>query len=197
MLKALLGAHLLAVALLMSFSQGAAMEKKAANPVVVLETSMGDITVELYQGSAPETVANFLEYVKAGFYKDTIFHRVIKGFMIQGGGLDAQMKQKPTRPPIENEATNGEKNLRGTIAMARTADLHSATAQFFINTVNNAFLDHRTETRDGFGYCVFGKVIAGMDVVDKIESSPTGNTGMYRDVPKSPIVIKNVKVKTP
>jgi len=197
MLKALLGAHLLAVALLMSFSQGAAMEKKAANPVVVLETSMGDITVELYQGSAPKTVANFLEYVKAGFYKDTIFHRVIKGFMIQGGGLDAQMKQKPTRPPIENEATNGEKNLRGTIAMARTADLNSATAQFFINTVNNAFLDHRTETRDGFGYCVFGKVIAGMDVVDKIESSPTGNTGMYRDVPKSPIVIKNVKVKTP
>lgn len=187
----------MAVALLMSFSQGAAMEKKAANPVVVLETSMGDITVELYQGSAPKTVANFLEYVKAGFYKDTIFHRVIKGFMIQGGGLDAQMKQKPTRPPIENEATNGEKNLRGTIAMARTADLNSATAQFFINTVNNAFLDHRTETRDGFGYCVFGKVIAGMDVVDKIESSPTGNTGMYRDVPKSPIVIKNVKVKTP
>lgn len=179
----------------MPFSQGVAMEKKTANPVVIIETSMGNITVELFQGSAPKTVANFLEYVKEGFYTDTIFHRVIKGFMIQGGGLDGQMKQKPTRPPVENEATNGEKNLRGTIAMARTSDLHSATAQFFINTVSNSFLDHRSETREGFGYCVFGRVIDGMDVVDKIESSPTGTVGMYRDVPKVPVVIKNVTLK--
>ena len=182
--------------LLIAFSQGEAMEKKAANPVVIVETSMGDVTVELFQESAPKTVANFLEYVKAGFYKDTIFHRVIKGFMIQGGGLDTDMKQKPTRPPVENEAANGEKNLRGTIAMARTADVHSATAQFFINTVNNSFLDHRSETREGFGYCVFGKVIAGMDVVDMIENSPTGTAGMHRDVPKVPIVIKDIKLKT-
>ena len=172
------------------------MEKKKANPVVIVETSMGDITVELFQDRAPKTVANFLEYVKAGFYKDTVFHRVIKGFMIQGGGLTADMKQKPTGKPVENEAANGEKNLRGTIAMARTADVHSATAQFFINTVNNSFLDHRSETREGFGYCVFGKVIAGMDVVDMIESSPTGTAGMYRDVPKVPIVIKDIKLKT-
>lgn len=191
------GTLLLAAALLTSFAQGAAMEKKAANPVVIVETSMGDITVELFQNSAPKTVTNFLEYVKDGFYKDTIFHRVIKGFMIQGGGLTAEMKQKPTRNPVENEAGNGEKNLRGTIAMARTADVHSATAQFFINTVNNSFLDHRSETREGFGYCVFGKVIAGMDVVDKIENSSTGTLGMYRDVPKVPIVIKDIKLKTP
>jgi peptidyl-prolyl cis-trans isomerase B (cyclophilin B) len=196
MLKVFWGLHLTAMVLPIAFSQGEAMEKKAANPVVIVETSMGDITVELYQQSAPKTVANFLEYVKAGFYNDTIFHRVIKGFMIQGGGLDADMKQKPTRPAIENEATNGEKNLRGTIAMARTADVHSATAQFFINTVSNSFLDHRSETREGFGYCVFGKVIAGMDVVDKIENSPTGATGMYRDVPKVPVIIKTIRLKT-
>lgn len=182
------------LALLISFSQGGAVEKKQPNPVVVLETSMGDITVELNQESAPKTVANFLEYVKADFYKDTIFHRVIKGFMIQGGGLTADMTQKPTRPPVENEAANGEKNLKGTIAMARTSDVHSATAQFFINTVNNPFLDHRSQTREGFGYCVFGKVTAGMDVVEKIENSPTGSKGMYRDVPTSPVIIKNVKL---
>jgi peptidyl-prolyl cis-trans isomerase B (cyclophilin B) len=195
MLKVFWGLHLSAMALLIAFSQGAAMEKKVANPVVILETSVGDITVELYQESAPKTVANFLEYVKAGFFKDTIFHRVIKGFMIQGGGLTVDMKQKPTRPPVENEATNGEKNMRGTIAMARTSDIHSATAQFFINTVNNSFLDHRSQSREGFGYCVFGKVTAGMDVVEKIESSPTGTIGMYRDVPTVPVVIKNVRLK--
>ena len=182
------------LALLISFSQGGAVEKKQPNPVVVLETSMGDITIELNQESAPKTVANFLEYVKAGFYKDTIFHRVIKGFMIQGGGLTADMTQKPTRPPVENEAANGEKNLKGTVAMARTSDVHSATAQFFINTVNNPFLDHRSQTREGFGYCVFGKVTAGMDVVEKIENSPTGSKGMYRDVPATPVVIKTVKL---
>jgi len=173
------------------------MEQKATNPVVILETSLGDIEVELYEKSAPKTVDNFMRYVKDGFYKNTIFHRVIKGFMIQGGGLTADMKQKPTRQPIENEATNGEKNLRGTIAMARTSEVHSASSQFFINTVDNAFLDHRSKTQEGFGYCVFGKVTAGMDVVGKIESSPTGTAGMFRDVPKVPVVIKDVRLKTP
>ena len=171
------------------------MEKKAANPVIIIETSMGDITVELHQDRAPKTVANFLEYVKAGFYKDTVFHRVIKGFMIQGGGLTVDMKQKPTRPPIENEATNGERNERGTIAMARTSDVHSATAQFFINTVDNSFLDHRSKSPDRFGYCVFGKVKSGMEVVDKIESVATETKGMYRDVPVKPVIIKDVRIR--
>jgi cyclophilin family peptidyl-prolyl cis-trans isomerase len=178
-----------------ALSTGAAMEKKTANPVIIIETSMGDITVELYRDRAPKTVANFLEYVKAGFYKGTVFHRVIKGFMIQGGGLTVDMKQKPTRPPIENEATNGEKNERGTIAMARTSDVNSATAQFFINTVNNSFLDHRSQSPDGFGYCVFGKVTTGMEVVDKIESAATENKDMYRDVPVKPVIIKDVRIK--
>jgi len=166
------------------------MEKKAGNPVVVLETSMGDITIELLQDRAPKTVANFLEYVNSGFYKDTIFHRVIKGFMIQGGGLTAGLEQKPTRPPVENEAANGEKNMRGAVAMARTSEIHSATAQFFINTVNNTFLDHRSNSPEGFGYCVFGRVTGGMEVVDKIESSPTRN-----DVPIQPVIIKDVRLK--
>lgn len=185
----------IATAMLVAFSGSGAMGKKAVNPVVVMETSMGDITIELFQDRAPKTVANFLEYVKAGFYKDTVFHRVIKGFMIQGGGLTAGLEQKPTQPPVENEAANGEKNLRGTLAMARTSEIHSATAQFFINTVNNAFLDHRSKSPDGFGYCVFGKVTGGMDVVDTIESSPTGNKGMYRDVPLNPVIIKDARLK--
>jgi peptidyl-prolyl cis-trans isomerase B (cyclophilin B) len=184
-----------AVLSIAAMSTGTAMENKAANPVIIIETSMGDITVELYQDRAPRTVANLLEYVKAGFYKDTVFHRVIKGFMIQGGGLTVDMKQKPTRPPIENEAANGEKNERGTIAMARTSDIHSATAQFFINTVNNSFLDHRSKSPDGFGYCVFGKVTGGMEVVDKIESVATTTKGMYRDVPAEPVIIKDVRIK--
>lgn len=166
------------------------MDKKAANPVVILETSMGDITIELLRDRAPKTVANFLEYVNSGFYKDTIFHRVIKGFMIQGGGLTAGMEQKPTRPPVENEAANGEKNMRGAVAMARTSEIHSATAQFFINTVNNTFLDHRSNSPEGFGYCVFGRVTGGMEVVDKIESSATRN-----DVPIQPVIIKDVRLK--
>ncbi len=178
-----------------ALSTGAAMEKKAVNPVVIIETSMGDIAVELYQDKAPKTVANFLEYVKDGFYKDTVFHRVIKGFMIQGGGLTADMKQKSVRPSIQNEASNGEKNERGTIAMARTSDVHSATAQFFINTVNNPFLDHRTQSPDGFGYCVFGRVTSGMDVVDKIESVATSTKGVYRDVPVEPVIIKDVRIR--
>lgn len=185
----------IATALLVAFSPSGAMEKNAVNPVVVMETSLGDITIELLQDSAPKTVANFLDYVKAGFYRDTIFHRVIKGFMIQGGGLTAGMEQKPTRPPLENEAANGQKNMRGTVAMARTGEIHSATAQFFINTVNNSFLDHRSNNPDGFGYCVFGKVTDGMEVVDKIENSPTGNKGMFRDVPVQPVSIKDVRLK--
>lgn len=172
-----------------------AMDQAAGNPVVILDTSMGSISIELYPDKAPKTVENFLEYVKSGYYKDTIFHRVIKGFMIQGGGMTQDMNRKPTRPPIENEAGNGLKNARGTIAMARTGEVNSATSQFFINTVDNSSLDHRSKSPDGFGYCVFGKVTAGMDVVDKIEGAVTGTKGMYRDVPNQPIVIKDARVK--
>lgn len=186
---------LVATIFCVAFSSSGAMEKEAQNPVVVIETSMGEITIELFQNRAPKTVANFLEYVSSGFYRDTIFHRVINGFMIQGGGLSAGMEQKPTRPPIENEAANGERNMRGAVAMARTSEIHSATAQFFINTVNNPFLDHRSTTPEGFGYCVFGKVTAGMEVVDEIETSPTGNKGIYRDVPIQPVIIKDVRLK--
>jgi len=185
----------IATAFFVAFSTSGAMEKKAANPVVVMETGMGDITVELLQDRAPKTVANFLEYVNTGFYKGTIFHRVIKGFMIQGGGLTPGMEQKPTRPPVENEASNGEKNMRGAVAMARTSEIHSATAQFFINTVHNTFLDHRSNSPEGFGYCVFGRVTGGMEVVDKIESSATGSKGMIRDVPIQPVIIKDVRLK--
>jgi peptidyl-prolyl cis-trans isomerase B (cyclophilin B) len=176
-------------------SQGAAMEEKNINPSVIIETGMGNITVELHQDKAPKTVANFLEYVKTGYFKGTIFHRVIKGFMIQGGGLSADMKGKPTQSPIENEASNGLKNVRGTIAMARTAEIHSATSQFFINTVDNAFLDHRSKSPDKFGYCVFGKVTSGMDVVDKIEGVQTETKGMYQNVPTKPVVIMDVRLK--
>jgi peptidyl-prolyl cis-trans isomerase B (cyclophilin B) len=170
------------------------MEEKKVNPSVIIETSMGNITVELNQEKAPKTVANFLEYVKAGYFKGTIFHRVIKGFMIQGGGLSADMKNKPTQSPIENEATNGLKNARGTIAMARTAEIHSATSQFFINTVDNSFLDHRSKSPDKFGYCVFGKVTSGMDVVDKIEAAQTETKGMYQNVPTKPVVIIDARL---
>jgi len=176
-------------------SEGAAMEEKKVNPSVIIETSLGNITVELNQEKAPKTVANFLEYVKTGYFKGTIFHRVIKGFMVQGGGLSADMKNKPTQSPIENEATNGLKNARGTIAMARTAEIHSATSQFFINTVDNSFLDHRSKSPDKFGYCVFGKVTSGMDVVDKIEGAQTETKGMYQNVPTKPVLITDVRLK--
>jgi peptidyl-prolyl cis-trans isomerase A (cyclophilin A) len=175
-------------------SEGVAMEEKKVNPSVIFETSLGNITVELSQDKAPKTVANFLEYVKTGYFKGTIFHRVIKGFMVQGGGLTADMKGKPTQSPVENEATNGLKNTRGTIAMARTAEIHSATSQFFINTVDNSFLDHRSTSPDKFGYCVFGKVTSGMDVVDKIEGAQTETKGMYQNVPAKPIVISDVRL---
>lgn len=163
-----------------------------AEPSVALETSQGRIVLQLDAAKAPETVANFLEYVRSGFYKGTIFHRVIPGFMIQGGGFVPDMAQKATRPPIKNEAANGLKNLRGTIAMARTNNPHSATAQFFINVVDNANLDY--PSFDGWGYAVFGKVTEGMAVVDKIVAVPTRNYGGHQDVPASPILIKSVTI---
>ena len=159
------------------------------NPVVLLETTSGDILVELYPDKAPETVANFLKYVDDGFYNNTIFHRVIPGFMIQGGGLTARMQQKDTSAPIKNEADNDLKNDRGTIAMARTMDPHSATAQFFINLVDNDFLNFQAPSGNGWGYCVFGRVTEGMDVVDKIAKVKTTTVGMYQDVPSDLVVI--------
>lgn len=158
-------------------------------PQVLLETSHGDILLELDPEKAPETVKNFLKYVDDGFYDNTIFHRVIPDFMIQGGGMDARMKEKPTNDPIKNEADNGLKNERGTIAMARTMDPHSATAQFFINHRDNSFLDHKGKTPDGWGYAVFGKVIDGMDTVDKIAKVKTGSVGVHSDVPKDMVLI--------
>jgi len=162
-------------------------------PVVVIKTSKGDITVELNREKAPLTVANFLQYVKSGQYKNTIFHRVINNFMIQGGGFTTEFKQKKTIAPIKNEATNGLKNERGTIAMARTGDPHSGKAQFFINVINNKFLNNKDKSRRGYGYCVFGKVIKGMDVVDKIKSVQTGNHLGYRNVPKENVVIYDIE----
>ncbi len=161
----------------------------AENPNVLLDTTEGEILIELYPDKAPETVANFLKYVDEGFYKNTIFHRVIKGFMIQGGGLTLKMEEKPTNAPVKNEADNGLKNDRGTIAMARTMDPHSATAQFFINLVDNDFLNHTAPTMQGWGYCVFGKVVDGMDVVDKIGKTKTGTRPPYDDVPLDSVLI--------
>lgn len=166
-----------------------------ANPVVVMETSLGTITIELDQDRAPKSVENFLAYVSSGFYEGTVFHRVIPNFMIQGGGMTADLNSKATREPIENEATNGLKNARGTIAMARTSDVNSATSQFFINTVDNAMLDHRSTNPSEFGYAVFGMVTEGMDVVDKIRAVPTGTRGPFQDVPNEPVVIQSVRVK--
>ncbi len=158
-------------------------------PMVTLKTNLGDITLELSRDKAPETVANFLNYVAEGHYNGTIFHRVIDGFMIQGGGFTQEMSQKPTHAPIKNEAGNGLKNERGTIAMARTPDPNSATAQFFINVTDNDFLNFRSPDPNGFGYCVFGKVVAGMDIVDKIKGVRTGNKGPHQNVPVEPVVI--------
>lgn len=162
-------------------------------PRVLLRTNMGDIVLELDAVRAPITVSNFLAYVDSGHYNGTIFHRVIDGFMIQGGGFTRDMVQKPTRPPIRNEATNGLKNLRGTIAMARTPDIHSATAQFFINVVDNPSLDHQSEDPRGFGYCVFGRVVEGMDTVDRIKAVPTGSQGGHENVPLEPVEIIEAK----
>jgi len=176
------------------FSVGYAEDKMPDRPRVLFETSLGNIVVELNPGAAPNTVKNFLSYVKDGFYNGTIFHRVIKGFMIQGGGFTEDMQQKATKPAISNEADNGLKNRRGTIAMARTPAPHSATSQFFINTADNNTLDFTGRTGRGWGYCVFGKVVEGMDVVDAIESQPTTVKNPHRDVPVTPIVIKKAVV---
>lgn len=157
---------------------------------VKLTTNFGDITLELFEDKAPKTVANFVSYVEDGFYDNTIFHRVINGFMIQGGGFTADMEQKDTKATIENEANNGVANEVGTIAMARTQDPHSATAQFFINVGNNTFLNHTSESVNGWGYCAFGKVVEGMDVVDKIKEVQTGNNGYHQDVPVESVVIE-------
>ncbi|MFQ5487368.1 MAG: peptidylprolyl isomerase [Gammaproteobacteria bacterium] len=165
------------------------------HPRVRMETSEGVIVLELNRGKAPVTVDNFLRYVRDGFYDGTLFHRVIKGFMIQGGGYDSDFKKKTTRPPIENEADNGLKNRRGTIAMARTSNPHSATAQFFINVVDNGFLDFAAPSARGWGYAVFGKVVEGMDVVDRIQRLPTGSGGPFRrDVPQRQVLIRRVTV---
>jgi len=163
-----------------------------ANPRVLIETSKGNITVELFPGNAPQSVGNFLNYVKTGFYEGLIFHRVIPGFMIQGGGMTPDMAEKPKNAPIPNEADNGLKNLRGTLAMARTGDPDSASSQFFINVADNAFLDHRGKSYDTWGYAVFGQVVGGMDVVDAIVAVPRGDRGPYQDVPVEPVVMKRV-----
>ena len=175
--------------------EGAKMEQTGKNPIVVISTSMGDIEAELYADKAPESVKNFLAYAQSGHYDGTVFHRVIKDFMIQGGGMLPDMSQKPTKAPIKNEADNGLKNTNGTLAMARTSVVDSATSQFFINVKDNAFLDHKSKTPQGYGYAVFGKVISGMDVVEKIENVSTGSKGMHQDVPVEPVVIKSVTVK--
>jgi peptidyl-prolyl cis-trans isomerase B (cyclophilin B) len=163
------------------------------NPIVVLTTNMGVIKVELYRNKAPKTVDNFLAYVHSNHFDNTIFHRIIDGFMIQGGGFTVDFKQKPTLSAIENEGNSDLKNTRGTLAMARTNDPHSATAQFFINLENNSFLDFKSPSGTGWGYAVFGKVIDGMDVVDKISKVKTGVYGQHRDVPLDPVIILNVK----
>ena len=157
-------------------------------------TNHGNIDIELDFDKAPTTAANFEQYAKDGFYNGTIFHRVIPGFMIQGGGMESGMKEKDTREPITNEADNGLKNARGTIAMARTSDPHSASAQFFINLVDNHFLNHTSKTNAGWGYAVFGKVVAGMDIVDKIATVKTGRSGMHRDVPQEEVVIEKTEI---
>ncbi len=183
----LFGALCLALALLAPANL-AAQDK----PVLVIETSMGDITVELNRARAPKSVGNILSYVNSGFYDGTIFHRVISNFMVQGGGFTPDMAKKTTRDPIQNEAGNGLKNRRGTLAMARTAEIQSATAQFFINVQNNSFLDHKGNSSSDFGYAVFGKVTDGMDVVDKIKNVKTGNG----DVPTETVLIKTIRLQT-
>jgi len=178
--------------------QPAAPVPAPGNPVAVISTSAGDITIELFKDRAPVSVENFLQYAADRFYEGTIFHRVVPKFMIQGGGFTADMTEKGTRPPIQNEATNGLQNVRGTLAMARTQALRSATSQFFINVADNRFkLDHRGYAPEDFGYAVFGRVLSGMDVVDRIAATPTGRVGPHGDVPVQPIVIKAVKVVAP
>jgi cyclophilin family peptidyl-prolyl cis-trans isomerase len=175
-----------------SFIAVTALTLQAANPQVLLKTNKGDITIELFQDKAPISVKNFLSYADEKFFDGTIFHRVIKGFMVQGGGMTADMHEKSAKPPIKNEAANGLKNKRGTLAMARTPEIDSATSQFFINLVDNTFLDHQSNDPEKFGYAVFGKVIAGMNVVDAIAGVATGSKGGHQDVPREPVTILSV-----
>ncbi len=171
-----------------------ASKPEVKNPIVLVSTSMGNIKLELFVKEAPISVKNFLAYVNSGFYSGSIFHRVIPNFMIQGGGFTTDFVEKPTNSPIKNEAGNGLKNERGTLAMARTFIIDSASAQFFINVKDNSFLNHSNNSMQGFGYAVFGKVVEGMDVVDKIAAVPTGNRGEFSDVPVKEVVIKSMKV---
>jgi cyclophilin family peptidyl-prolyl cis-trans isomerase len=188
--------HLCALAAMAGLAS-AAQPAAAANPTVEMVTSLGPVRIELYPDKAPKTVENFLQYTKDRFYDGTIFHRVIPGFMVQGGGFSAEMEQKKTRDAIANEAQNGLKNETGTLAMARTSNPHSATAQFFINVANNDFLNFTGPTQQGFGYCVFGRVTQGMDVVNKIVATPTGNRGGHQNVPLKPIVIQSMRIVSP
>ncbi len=163
-------------------------------PVVLMRTTLGDLRIELYPEDAPETVENFLRYVEDGHYDGTIFHRVVRGFVIQGGGFTAEMVEKETRDPIRNEAQNGLQNRRGALSMARTSDPHSATAQFFVNTKDNAALDHTGTSMRGWGYAVFGRVISGMEAVDRIEATPVVSRSGHNDVPETPIVVESATV---
>jgi peptidyl-prolyl cis-trans isomerase B (cyclophilin B) len=189
---ALIATLLVLVGLIFLVPMGQPGQQKGANPVVIIETSLGTIRVELFADKAPETVKNFLQYVDDRFYDGLIFHRVIKDFMIQGGGFEPGMKPRKTRPPIKNESANGLSNRRGTIAMARTAEPDSATSQFYINVRDNTFLD-RNQARDGVGYCVFGQVIEGMEVVDKISLVKTTSRAGHRDVPEEDVLIKSIR----
>jgi cyclophilin family peptidyl-prolyl cis-trans isomerase len=181
--------------LLQAPAPAAPLQPAPGNPVVVVETSMGSITIELFKDQAPVSTANFLQYVRDGFYPGTVWHRVVAGYVIQGGGFTADLAEKPTRPPIQNEATNGLANRRGTVAMARTRTLRSATSQFYINLSNNAQLDHRGFSPEVFGYAVFGRVIEGMDVVDRIGTVKTGVKEGMDDVPLEPVIIKGITEK--
>jgi len=172
----------------------ASTKYQQGNSMVIIRTTFGDIKLELDADKAPATVANFLEYARSGYYDGTIFHRVINNFMIQGGGFDTDMQQKPTNAPIENEADNGLKNDFGTIAMARTTDPHSATAQFFINVKDNDFLNHSGKNMQGWGYAVFGKLVDGEEVLEKIRTVPTGSRGGHQDVPVDPVIIETVEI---
>jgi cyclophilin family peptidyl-prolyl cis-trans isomerase len=188
------------LAFLLSFQSVAGAPAQAlpapGNPVAVVSTSMGEITIELFKDRAPASVENFIQYANEGFYSGTVFHRVINGFMIQGGGFSPDLIEKPTRPPIQNEATNGLRNVRGTVAMARTQALRSATAQFFINLADNrAKLDHHGYSPAEFGYAVFGRVLSGMDVADRIAQAPTRAVPPHDDVPLEPVLITRIEVK--
>lgn len=187
--------HIIKLLTVLSLLFGTITTAYAANPQVEIKTNFGNIVLELYPDKAPKTVENFLSYVKDRYYTGTVFHRVIPGFMIQGGGFDKTLTQKPARQPVENEAANGLRNEIGSVAMARTSDPHSASAQFFINVANNAFLNHTAPTSQGYGYTVFGKVVKGMEVVDRIADAPTGPAGPFpSDVPNVTVVIEEIKL---